>query len=288
MSILEIQKALKAAGYDPGPLDGIDGPRTHAALTAFQQAKGLSTAGPDWGKTEAALKGSTPEAAATATPQEEYPGFAWAMDDPELGGLLRRAVGWTPDKFQAELQKTDWWKKNSQAARSWMTLAGTDPAEAERRLHGLDSAAKLQRAAALYGLPWMPMETALRRAERVVRGEVTSEQAIEELKNQAKQLYPHLGERIDAGSTVDEIFESYRGLIADELGISDQFIHVQDQKWAKFLTMPENGGSRPWTLDETRRELRTNGTYGWDKTQGAKDASVELRVGMEEGLGLRR
>lgn len=39
------QEALKAKGYDPGPIDGILGPRTSSALRAFQKSEGLSETG---------------------------------------------------------------------------------------------------------------------------------------------------------------------------------------------------------------------------------------------------
>jgi peptidoglycan hydrolase-like protein with peptidoglycan-binding domain len=39
------QKALKANGHDPGPIDGVNGPRTIAALKAYQQAQGLEATG---------------------------------------------------------------------------------------------------------------------------------------------------------------------------------------------------------------------------------------------------
>nr|VFK55363.1 MAG: Putative peptidoglycan binding domain-containing protein [Candidatus Kentron sp. TC] len=39
--IVRIQKALKKAGFDPGPIDGNVGGRTMAAVNAFQKAKGL-------------------------------------------------------------------------------------------------------------------------------------------------------------------------------------------------------------------------------------------------------
>lgn len=38
--VLEMQKMLKAAGFDPGPLDGLFGPRTLKALKAYQTATG--------------------------------------------------------------------------------------------------------------------------------------------------------------------------------------------------------------------------------------------------------
>ena len=41
--IISIQRALKAKGYDPGPIDDIIGVRTKAAILQFQKDKGLST-----------------------------------------------------------------------------------------------------------------------------------------------------------------------------------------------------------------------------------------------------
>ena len=48
--IRELQQALSSAGYNPGRVDGTFGPRTEAAVIAFQQANGLSpdgVVGPD-------------------------------------------------------------------------------------------------------------------------------------------------------------------------------------------------------------------------------------------------
>ncbi len=43
--VKEIQKALKKAGYDPGPIDGFVGPNTRGAVRDFQKAKGLKPDG---------------------------------------------------------------------------------------------------------------------------------------------------------------------------------------------------------------------------------------------------
>ena len=41
----EVQEALKAKGNDPGPIDGRMGPKTRAALKAFQEGNGLKATG---------------------------------------------------------------------------------------------------------------------------------------------------------------------------------------------------------------------------------------------------
>ena len=58
--VREIQKALKAAGFDPGPLDGRMGGKTKAAVHDFQVANGLDADGKvgpkTWNKLEPFLK----------------------------------------------------------------------------------------------------------------------------------------------------------------------------------------------------------------------------------------
>lgn len=55
----EIQRALKNAGYDPGPADGRLGKRTKQAILDFQRAKGLKADGVVGQKTWAALKNAS-------------------------------------------------------------------------------------------------------------------------------------------------------------------------------------------------------------------------------------
>jgi len=43
--VKKLQEALKAKGQDPGPVDGIMGPKTRAALKAFQKTSGLKETG---------------------------------------------------------------------------------------------------------------------------------------------------------------------------------------------------------------------------------------------------
>lgn len=43
--VRQAQQALKDKGFDPGPIDGIDGPRTRAALKDYQSHENLGTTG---------------------------------------------------------------------------------------------------------------------------------------------------------------------------------------------------------------------------------------------------
>jgi peptidoglycan hydrolase-like protein with peptidoglycan-binding domain len=43
--VREVQSLLKQKGFDPGPLDGVNGPLTSGAIRAFQARYGIATAG---------------------------------------------------------------------------------------------------------------------------------------------------------------------------------------------------------------------------------------------------
>jgi peptidoglycan hydrolase-like protein with peptidoglycan-binding domain len=71
--VLGIQKALHKLGFDPGKIDGVNGPHTQAAIKKFQQSKGLAADGIMGPKTQAALAialkgGAAPSVAAKVTP----------------------------------------------------------------------------------------------------------------------------------------------------------------------------------------------------------------------------
>ena len=55
---------------------------------------------------------------------------------PELGSLIKNAIqqGWSDDKFQFELEQTNWWKTTSANTRNWETLLIQDPASAQVQL----------------------------------------------------------------------------------------------------------------------------------------------------------
>jgi peptidoglycan hydrolase-like protein with peptidoglycan-binding domain len=92
-AVVELQNALKAQGFDPGPADGDFGPQTEAAVKAFQAAKGLEVDGVAGPKTRAALaQPQAPAPTAAAAVPAPAPA-APAPAAPVAGGSYTTAAG---------------------------------------------------------------------------------------------------------------------------------------------------------------------------------------------------
>ncbi|PZU89089.1 MAG: TIGR02594 family protein [Chelatococcus sp.] len=111
MSIIEIQRALAAAGNDPGPIDGAWGRRSIAACKAYQRANGLVPDGIPGPKTLAKLFSSASVGTVgAATPiwfrearrligVRETPGTA---NNPVILGWAKKLGGWIASYFTAD------------------------------------------------------------------------------------------------------------------------------------------------------------------------------------------
>ena len=104
MTVSELQKALKAAGFDPGPIDGIAGARTRAAVRAFQIRHGLSADGIAGVQTLIALVGPV-KSLATNTSDRGDVLMPWMAEARRLMGLKEvsgtgnshQIMGWAQD-----------------------------------------------------------------------------------------------------------------------------------------------------------------------------------------------
>jgi peptidoglycan hydrolase-like protein with peptidoglycan-binding domain len=66
-TVRKIQRSLRQAGDNPGPIDGIVGPRTQAALRHYQQKEGLPVTGSLDAQTMQRLAANAPPPAATGS-----------------------------------------------------------------------------------------------------------------------------------------------------------------------------------------------------------------------------
>ena len=77
---------------------------------------------------------ATPADDVKLSPEELAANYGWAYSfltsQPGVDKIFDQAVkeSWTPQKFQAALRDSDWWKKNSDTARQAQVMKKTDPA----------------------------------------------------------------------------------------------------------------------------------------------------------------
>lgn len=70
--------------------------------------------------------------------------YSFFKSQPELMKLLKGAVAeqWSPQKFQAEVKNSGWWKKTSETARQAQVLQKTDPATYKAQMEAARVAAR--------------------------------------------------------------------------------------------------------------------------------------------------
>lgn len=66
--IRQAQQALKDKGHNPGPIDGVQGPRTTAALREYQKAENIKVTGRLDSETKSHLMGSAASSSSASTP----------------------------------------------------------------------------------------------------------------------------------------------------------------------------------------------------------------------------
>lgn len=102
MSIKQIQLLLEYLGYSPGEIDGELGPRTKAAVRAFQAAYGLTPDGIPGDQTQKALKGAV---AGTMSPvicmdKEDTP--PTTAEKPKTGDFWDEIEYFEPEEFNCK------------------------------------------------------------------------------------------------------------------------------------------------------------------------------------------
>ena len=75
--VRSVQEALKGKGHNPGPIDGVIGPRTQQALRAFQRAQNIQTSGQLDSSTASAL-GVALSSGSSSTPSSSSRGSSGA------------------------------------------------------------------------------------------------------------------------------------------------------------------------------------------------------------------
>ncbi|MGF1608271.1 MAG: peptidoglycan-binding protein [Kiloniellales bacterium] len=97
--VKEAQGALAELGYEPGPVDGVEGPRTQAAVRAFQESADLTA---DGRVTEALLAALTPALETHRVTQAQRRVAALGYDPGPVDGKLGRHTRMAIKRFEAD------------------------------------------------------------------------------------------------------------------------------------------------------------------------------------------
>lgn len=123
--------------------------------------------------------------------------------------------------------------------------------------------------------------------KKLIEGTATMETVNGYLREQAKQMLPSFAQQIDAGLTPQALVEPYRQNIARELGSDPNTVDFLDPKWNRFInTMdPKTGTARPMSFFEIQQTIRTDSSYGWDKSDTAHREATEFATQLAQRFG---
>ncbi len=151
-----------------------------------------------------------------------------------------------------------------------------------------DAASVQQQIAAearAYGVPTSQLGSA-QWTMRMLAGQSDMNAYRAHLAQQAKQLYPTLASAIDSGMTVKDFVDPYLNVAQQTLGVTSQSMDLLDPKWQRALAFNDGKTTRPMTMDEWQRTLRTDPTYGYQYTQAAKAEAAKLSTALLRRFGV--
>lgn len=162
----------------------------------------------------------------------------------------------------------------------WNELDIRNALSTEFRIGGGKSvgvAANLRAVAAEYLVP-MSDQTLQQWGQQIVSGQQNEQTFRSYLIEQAKSLFPSLSSALDRGVTVAQYVEPYRQLAARELEVAPEQVDFTQPKWnrALFRVDAQTGERTSLSLSEWQTEIRSNDTYGWDRTGAARSQAAEM------------
>lgn len=122
---------------------------------------------------------------------------------------------------------------------------------------------------------------------QILSGELDAGAFTSWAKEQAKSLFPNLGNAIDAGVTVAQYTDPYKQVASQMLGIAPDSIDMKDQKWRAALQQvdPKTGNRVAMSLNEWEQELRKNPVYGYTDTNKYKEEASTLSQALLHKFG---
>jgi len=112
---------------------------------------------------------------------------------------------------------------------------------------------------------------------RVVTGEVDEAYFDGYLKQQAQSLFPQLADPISRGIPPGQWMAPYKSVAAQTLGLNPDQIDLRESKWMRSINQVDEKGARTaMNLADWEDLLKTDETYGWDKTDQGREHGAQM------------
>ena len=128
--------------------------------------------------------------------------------------------------------------------------------------------------------------TLQKQVQQVLSGDQTSQGLVDLYREQAKTLYAPISDWLEKNPsmTVKDYLAPYMQAAARELGTPPDQMDLTDPKWTKVIYGAD--GTTPMNLDQWTKTIRSDASYGWDKTMGAKSQALQLAAELRNAFGM--
>lgn len=128
--------------------------------------------------------------------------------------------------------------------------------------------------------------TLQKQVQQVLSGDQTSQGLVDLYREQAKTLYAPISDWLEKNPsmTVKDYLTPYMQAAARELGTPPDQMDLTDPKWTKVIYGAD--GTTPMNLDQWTKTIRSDASYGWDKTMGAKSQALQLAAELRNAFGM--
>lgn len=128
--------------------------------------------------------------------------------------------------------------------------------------------------------------TLQKQVQQVLSGNQTSQGLVDLYREQAKTLYAPISDWLEKNPsmTVKDYLAPYMQAAARELGTPPDQMDLTDPKWTKVIYGAD--GTTPMNLDQWTKTIRSDASYGWDKTMGAKSQALQLAAELRNAFGM--
>jgi hypothetical protein len=205
----------------------------------------------------------------------------------KISGLAKQAgITLTPQQmstFALNVNKFGWDEQQVQSAIGDQFHYNPEQAATGQAALTVD---KLKEISSAYLVP-ISDATMNKWGQDVLGGEVDIAAFESYAKEQAKSMFPSLAAALDSGLTIRQYVDPYAEEAARMLEMNPAEIDFMDPKWRKAIDQidPKTGVRTSMSLSDWGRTLRTDPTYNYDKTNGAREQASQLATRIAERFG---